>query len=51
MELREHTLTIGPHGQIKAEIFAMAVIVLGAVTGTITASASRRVPSELTKSN
>jgi cytoskeletal protein CcmA (bactofilin family) len=38
MELREHILTIGPHGQIKAEIFAKAVIVLGAVTGTITAS-------------
>ncbi len=38
MELREHVLTIGPHGHIKAEIFAKAVIVLGAVTGTITAS-------------
>ena len=31
-------LTIGPHGRIKAEIFAKAVIVLGEVTGNITAS-------------
>jgi cytoskeletal protein CcmA (bactofilin family) len=38
MELREHVLTIGPHGHIKAEIFAKVVIVEGAVTGTITAS-------------
>jgi cytoskeletal protein CcmA (bactofilin family) len=38
MELREHVLTVGPHGHIKAEIFAKAVMVLGAVTGTITAS-------------
>jgi len=38
IELREHVLTIGPHGRIKAEIFAKAVVVLGEVTGNITAS-------------
>jgi cytoskeletal protein CcmA (bactofilin family) len=38
IELREHVLTIGPHGRIKAEIFAKAVIVLGEVTGNIVAS-------------
>jgi cytoskeletal protein CcmA (bactofilin family) len=38
VELREHVLTIGPHGKIKAEVFAKAVIVLGEVTGNITAS-------------
>ena len=38
VELREHVLTIGPHGKIKAEVFAKAVIVLGEVVGNITAS-------------
>jgi cytoskeletal protein CcmA (bactofilin family) len=38
MDLREHVLTIGPHGHIKAEIFVKVAIVEGAVTGTITAS-------------
>jgi cytoskeletal protein CcmA (bactofilin family) len=38
IELREHLLTIGPHGRIKAEIFAKAVLVLGEVTGNILAS-------------
>ena len=38
IELREHILTIGPHGKIKAEVFAKAVIVLGEVVGNITAS-------------
>jgi cytoskeletal protein CcmA (bactofilin family) len=38
IELTEHVLTIGPHGQIKAEIFAKAVIVLGQVAGNIMAS-------------
>jgi cytoskeletal protein CcmA (bactofilin family) len=38
IELREHVLTIGPHGKIKAEVFAKAVIVLGEVMGNITAS-------------
>jgi cytoskeletal protein CcmA (bactofilin family) len=38
IELREHVLTVGPHGRIKAQIFAKAVVVLGEVTGNITAS-------------
>ncbi len=38
IELREHVLTIGPHGKIKAEVFAKSVIVLGEVVGNITAS-------------
>jgi cytoskeletal protein CcmA (bactofilin family) len=38
VDLREHVLTIGSHGHIKAEIFAKVVIVEGTVTGTITAS-------------
>jgi len=38
IELKDHVLTIGPHGRIKAEIFAKAVIVLGEVTGNILAS-------------
>jgi cytoskeletal protein CcmA (bactofilin family) len=38
IELREHVLTIGPNGKIKAEVFAKSVVVLGQVTGNITAS-------------
>ena len=32
-----HTLTIGPHADIKAEIAGKAVIIMGAITGNITA--------------
>ena len=38
IELRQHMLTIGPNGQIKAEVFAKSVIILGAVTGNVTAT-------------
>ena len=38
IELRDHVLTIGPNGKIKAQVFAKAVIVLGEVTGNVTAS-------------
>ena len=38
VELRDHVLTIGPNGRIKAEVFAKAVIVLGEITGNVTAS-------------
>ncbi len=38
IELREHVLTIGPHGRIKAEIYAKSVVILGEVTGNINAS-------------
>jgi len=38
IQLKEHVLTIGPNGKIKAAVFAKAVIVLGEVTGNVTAS-------------
>jgi cytoskeletal protein CcmA (bactofilin family) len=38
IELKENTLTIGPNGKIRAEVFAKQVIVLGEVTGNVTAS-------------
>ena len=38
IELRDHTLTIGPNGRIKAQVFAKAVIVLGELVGNINAS-------------
>lgn len=37
LHLRDHCLTVGPQGQVKAEIEASRVIVQGAVTGNITA--------------
>jgi len=33
----DHTLTIGPHADIKAEVAGKAVIIMGAITGNITA--------------
>jgi cytoskeletal protein CcmA (bactofilin family) len=38
IQLRDHILTIGPNGKIKAQVFAKAVVVLGEVTGNVTAS-------------
>jgi len=38
IQLRDHVLTIGPNGRIKAQVFAKAVIVLGEVVGNVTAS-------------
>ncbi len=38
IELRENVLTIGPNGKIRAEVFAKSVIVLGEVSGNVTAS-------------
>jgi cytoskeletal protein CcmA (bactofilin family) len=38
IELRDNVLTIGPNGKIRAEVFAKSVIVLGEVTGNVTAS-------------
>jgi cytoskeletal protein CcmA (bactofilin family) len=38
IQLKEHVLTIGPNGRIKAQVFAKAVVVQGEVTGNITAS-------------
>jgi cytoskeletal protein CcmA (bactofilin family) len=38
IELRQNVLTIGPNGRIKAQVFAKAVIILGEVTGNVTAT-------------
>src|SRR5437867_3949951 len=38
IRLPDHTLTIGPHADIKAEISAKAVVITGAVTGNVTAA-------------
>ena len=38
IELRDHVLTIGPNGKIKATIFAKSVAVMGHVVGNISAS-------------
>ncbi len=38
IELRDHVLTIGSHGKIKAEVFAKVAIILGEVIGNITAT-------------
>ena len=38
IQLREHVLTIGPNGKIKAQVFAKSVIVLGEVTGNVSAT-------------
>jgi cytoskeletal protein CcmA (bactofilin family) len=38
IELRDHVLTIGPNGRIKAQLFAKSVVVLGEVIGNVTAT-------------
>src|SRR5919204_5509290 len=38
IQLRDHVLTIGPNGRIKAQVFAKSVIVLGEVTGNVSAT-------------
>ncbi len=38
IELKQHVLTIGPHGRIRAGVFAKSVIVLGEVFGDIKAT-------------
>src|SRR2546427_8707135 len=38
IQLKDHVLTIGPNGKIKAQVFAKSVIVLGEVSGNVTAS-------------
>ncbi len=37
LHIRDHCLTVGPQGQVKAEIQASRAIIQGAVTGNITA--------------
>jgi cytoskeletal protein CcmA (bactofilin family) len=36
IRLPDHTLTIGPHADITAEISARIVVIMGAVTGNVT---------------
>jgi len=38
IELRDHVLTIGGNGRITAQVAAKAIIVLGQVTGNLTAT-------------
>ena len=38
VRLPSHTLTIGPDADIRAEITTKAVVIMGAVTGNVTAS-------------
>jgi len=38
VKLPDHTLTIGPDADIRAEVAAKAVVIMGALTGNVTAS-------------
>ena len=38
IELRDHTLTVGQNGRIKAQVFAKAVVILGELVGNVNAS-------------
>jgi cytoskeletal protein CcmA (bactofilin family) len=38
IELREHVLTIGANGKIRAQVFAKSVVIFGEVTGNVTAT-------------
>ena len=38
IELKDHVLTIGPNGKIKAQVFAKSLVVLGEVHGNINAT-------------
>ena len=38
IELKQNVLTIGPNGKIEAELIAKSVVVLGDVTGNVTAT-------------
>lgn len=38
IELRDHVLTVGSNGRIKAQVSAKAIVVLGQVTGNLTAT-------------
>ncbi len=37
INIQDHCLTVGAHGQLKAEVHARQVVVLGSVNGNITA--------------
>ena len=38
IELKQHVLTIGPHGRIEAQVFAKVVVVMGQIVGNIQAT-------------
>ena len=38
IELRDHVLTVGSNGRIKAQVSAKAIVVLGQVTGNLNAT-------------
>src|SRR6202789_2724071 len=38
IELRNHSLTVGPNGNVKADVSAKAVVVQGKLDGTVNAS-------------
>jgi len=38
IELRDHTLTVGQNGRIKAQVFAKSVVVFGELIGNVNAS-------------
>ena len=38
IELRDHVLTVGSNGRIKAQVTAKSIVVLGHVTGNLTAT-------------
>lgn len=38
IELRNHSLTVGPNGNVKAEVSAKAVVIQGKLDGTINAT-------------
>jgi len=38
IELRNHSLTVGPNGNVKANVIAKAVVIQGKLDGAVTAS-------------
>ena len=44
--LKQHVLTIGTHGRIRAQVFAKSVIILGEVVGNIEATEKVAIRSE-----
>jgi cytoskeletal protein CcmA (bactofilin family) len=38
IELRQNVLTIGPNARIKAQVFAKSVVILGEITGNVSAT-------------
>jgi cytoskeletal protein CcmA (bactofilin family) len=38
IELRNHSLTLGPNGKVKADVIAKSVVIQGKLDGSVTAS-------------